>query len=144
MVGSNCNLNRHFQIQCNRNRLHFRYNRNNRLPERVRRLGVGWGLAYLQCHITPSGSHIDIILSIRFCHFTLVFSSSPGSFVYYSHHLIVRAHARVCVRVCFMLHIIKAWVQVFVMFIILTELWSNDYYLNRKQILYIITYITQL
>ena len=35
-----------------------------------------------------------------------------------------RACVCVCVRVCeyFMLHIIKAWAQVFVMFIILTEL----------------------
>jgi len=41
-------------------------------------------------------------------------------------------------------HIIKAWAQVFVMFIILTELWRNDHYLNRKQIIYISTYIMQL
>jgi len=49
-----------------------------------------------------------------------------------------------CVCVCVMLHIIKVWAQVFVMFIILTELWPNDYYLNRKQMIYISTYIMQL
>ena len=41
-------------------------------------------------------------------------------------YVCARARARVCERegvcVCFMLHIIKAWAQVFVMFIILTEL----------------------
>jgi len=36
----------------------------------------------------------------------------------------------VCVCVCFMSHIIKVWAHVFVMFIILTELWPNDHYLN--------------
>ena len=45
----------------------------------------------------------------------------------------------VCVCVFFMLHIIKVWAQVFMMFINLTKLWPND--LNRKQNLFILVHI---